>query len=90
MPKRSGAEENRLSDSSRDPARDAPAAVPSVVNSPCIRVCVIDSATGWCRGCLRTLDEIASWSGMDNGGKHAVMDRVAVREQQKPEWKIKY
>ena len=33
----------------------APAAVPS----PCIAVCRMDAATGWCEGCLRTLDEIA-------------------------------
>ena len=27
--------------------------------SPCQSVCVMDEASGWCRGCLRTLPEIA-------------------------------
>ena len=29
--------------------------------SPCVGVCKIDSATGYCLGCARTGDEIASW-----------------------------
>lgn len=29
--------------------------------SPCIRVCRIDAATGWCLGCGRTTDEVARW-----------------------------
>jgi len=31
------------------------------VESPCTSVCTIDSATGLCAGCYRTLDEIAGW-----------------------------
>ena len=31
--------------------------------SPCIKVCVLDS-TGRCTGCLRTLQEIAGWTSM--------------------------
>ena len=29
--------------------------------SPCIKVCVIDPASGLCTGCWRSLDEIAAW-----------------------------
>jgi uncharacterized protein len=25
--------------------------------------------TGWCEGCLRTRNEIAAWSGMDDASK---------------------
>jgi predicted Fe-S protein YdhL (DUF1289 family) len=42
------------------------------VASPCINVCRIDEATGWCEGCQRTLDEIAAWSVLDNDQKLAV------------------
>jgi predicted Fe-S protein YdhL (DUF1289 family) len=31
--------------------------------SPCIKICTLDAA-GLCTGCLRTLDEIASWTAM--------------------------
>ncbi|MDH5338586.1 MAG: DUF1289 domain-containing protein, partial [Rubrivivax sp.] len=34
------------------------------VPSPCINVCQMDEATGWCRGCLRTIDEIALWGSL--------------------------
>ncbi len=36
------------------------------VPSPCLKICVYDPALGLCRGCKRTLDEIARWGGMDD------------------------
>lgn len=30
--------------------------------SPCVNVCVLDPVSGLCRGCGRTLDEIAQWT----------------------------
>jgi predicted Fe-S protein YdhL (DUF1289 family) len=33
--------------------------------SPCIGVCTIAPDTGLCRGCFRTIDEIARWRAMD-------------------------
>lgn len=29
--------------------------------SPCTNVCTMDTDTGWCLGCGRTLGEIAEW-----------------------------
>ena len=43
-----------------------------VVPSQCISVCRVDADSGWCEGCLRTLDEIAAWSQLDNDGKRGV------------------
>ena len=45
---------------------------PDPVASPCISVCRMDEETGWCVGCLRTLDEIALWSVLDDEDKRAV------------------
>jgi uncharacterized protein len=42
------------------------------VASPCTSVCRMDARTGWCEGCLRTLDEIAEWSKLDDADKRAV------------------
>jgi predicted Fe-S protein YdhL (DUF1289 family) len=39
----------------------------------------MDAHTGWCEGCLRTIEEIASWSSMDDGHKRAVLDEIALR-----------
>ena len=43
------------------------------VASPCISVCRMDAPTGWCEGCLRTLDEIAVWSMLGDEDKRAVL-----------------
>jgi uncharacterized protein len=40
--------------------------------SPCISVCRVDADSGWCEGCLRTLDEIAAWGGLGNDAKRGV------------------
>lgn len=42
------------------------------VASPCINVCQMHTATGWCAGCLRTLDEITDWGRMSDERKSAV------------------
>lgn len=34
--------------------------------SPCVNICVLDPVSGLCRGCGRTLDEIAQWTQLDN------------------------
>ncbi len=44
----------------------------STVPSPCINVCRMDARSGWCEGCLRTLDEIAGWSVFSDEQKRAV------------------
>jgi predicted Fe-S protein YdhL (DUF1289 family) len=53
------------------------------VASPCINVCQMDAATGWCAGCLRSLDEIAVWSRLDDATKRAV---CAALPQRRVEW----
>lgn len=50
-----------------------------VMESPCIRVCVIDPVQGLCSGCLRTLDEIARWSSMSAAERRAVMAALPAR-----------
>jgi uncharacterized protein len=52
---------------------------PDVVTSPCINVCKMDARTGWCEGCLRTLDEIAVWSALSDTDKRAVVAELAQR-----------
>lgn len=49
------------------------------VPSPCISVCRMDTATGWCEGCLRTLDEIGAWSLLDEDEKRGVWQLLSQR-----------
>lgn len=49
------------------------------VPSPCNSICRISPANGLCEGCLRTIDEVAAWSRLDDAGKREVWDRLAAR-----------
>jgi predicted Fe-S protein YdhL (DUF1289 family) len=51
------------------------------VPSPCISVCRIDAATGWCEGCMRTIDEIAHWSVLDDDEKRAIWSDLERRRR---------
>jgi uncharacterized protein len=54
------------------------------VPSPCIGVCRMDPVTQLCEGCLRTLDEIAAWSRMEDRAKREVWWLIGQRLQQGP------
>jgi predicted Fe-S protein YdhL (DUF1289 family) len=54
------------------------------VPSPCISVCRMDAASGLCQGCLRTLDEIAAWSRLDDEAKRAVWALLPARRARQP------
>lgn len=49
--------------------------------SPCIGVCQMDAQTGLCRGCWRTIEEIASWSAVDREARLAILQRLRERRR---------
>ncbi len=49
--------------------------------SPCNGVCVLDAASGWCRGCLRSIEEIGGWSALAESERQAIMADAARRER---------
>ena len=51
------------------------------VESPCVKVCVVDPRTGLCLGCHRTVEEIAGWSAMTREARRAVMAELPKREK---------
>ncbi len=52
-----------------------------MIETPCIRVCVVDPETGFCIGCGRTRTEIGSWLSFDAKQRHDIVaglpERVA-------------
>lgn len=54
----------------------------SDVPSPCVNVCQMDPASGLCRGCLRTLDEIAGWLDFSVTEKRLVLDKLDQRRRE--------
>lgn len=52
-----------------------------MVTSPCINICKMDSASGLCLGCLRTIEEITLWSRTDENTRIAILATVAGRRE---------
>ena len=49
------------------------------IASPCTKVCTIDPRSGLCRGCGRTLSEIAQWTSLDEGERERIMGELPQR-----------
>ncbi len=49
------------------------------IPSPCIRVCSLDEVRRICVGCGRTLEEIASWSRLDEAQRQEIEARSQER-----------
>ncbi|MEX2525816.1 MAG: DUF1289 domain-containing protein [Gammaproteobacteria bacterium] len=53
--------------------------------SPCINVCRMDPDTQLCRGCRRSMDEIARWAGMEERERNRIMKELHNRSHKKHE-----
>ncbi len=47
-------------------------------SSPCLNICTLDGQ-GVCRGCFRTLEEIAGWIRMTPADQWATVERADAR-----------
>jgi uncharacterized protein len=52
-----------------------------LIASPCTKVCVMDAELRYCRGCRRTLDEIARWGEMSDAEREKVLAELATRKE---------
>lgn len=52
----------------------------AAVPSPCTKVCRIDTASGYCLGCRRTLAEIAAWSSASDHDKQIILTALPQRQ----------
>ena len=50
--------------------------------SPCLGICLMDPRTRMCRGCLRTVEEIAAWDNASNAEKRAILARLEARRRE--------
>ena len=49
------------------------------METPCIKVCVIEPGTDVCTGCRRSLTEIARWSRLDAAERRRIMAELPAR-----------
>ena len=59
---------------------DEPSTSPPL--SPCLGICLMDPATRMCRGCRRTIDEIAGWYDASPAEQRAILERLAARRRE--------
>ena len=52
------------------------------MESPCVKFCVLDPASGLCGGCGRTLDEIAQWSELSEEERRKILADLPRRMKQ--------
>ncbi len=50
-----------------------------VIETPCTKVCVVDPETRLCRGCGRTLTEIARWTSLTAAERRRIMAELPGR-----------
>ena len=64
-----------------DATRSAPNEPPGEPSplSPCLGICLMDPKTRMCRGCLRTIEEIAGWYGANAAEKRVILKQLAER-----------
>jgi predicted Fe-S protein YdhL (DUF1289 family) len=51
----------------------------TAIETPCTKVCVVDPISGLCRGCGRSLAEIASWTSLSVEERRRVMAELPNR-----------
>lgn len=60
---------------------DVVPAEPVSLASPCVNVCTLDQATGWCRGCGRTIREISNWSAKPADERRTILVSLPARTE---------
>jgi predicted Fe-S protein YdhL (DUF1289 family) len=49
------------------------------MQTPCVHLCAIDSETGFCAGCGRTLQEIGGWTSYSDDERRQIMAVLPLR-----------
>jgi uncharacterized protein len=49
------------------------------MESPCVKICALDSLTGLCSGCGRSLDEIGAWLNLSDTERRRIMAELPDR-----------
>lgn len=57
-----------------------PTPFPGALRSPCVSICRMDVASGYCEGCYRTIEEIADWGMMSDDRKREVWQALRQRQ----------
>ena len=56
-----------------------PVPIMTAILSPCEKICIVDPASGLCRGCGRSLSEIERWASYSENKRARVIDELPGR-----------
>jgi predicted Fe-S protein YdhL (DUF1289 family) len=51
----------------------------AAIETPCMKVCIVDNRSGLCLGCARTLGEIANWTAYTDAERSRIMAELPRR-----------
>jgi uncharacterized protein len=51
------------------------------METPCIKICTVDAATGLCAGCGRTMAEIVQWTRLTGDERRRIMAGLSDRQR---------
>lgn len=54
-------------------------AIRPLIETPCLKICVLEPGSRLCRGCGRTIDEIAGWGAMSGSERRRIMALLPAR-----------
>jgi len=49
------------------------------MDTPCVKICTLDHASGLCLGCGRTIEEIARWGALSDDERRRIMAELPAR-----------
>ncbi len=54
----------------------------ALISSPCVGICELDDASGFCKGCARTMEEIIAWPDADRRQRLETLRAIGERRRQ--------
>ncbi len=58
-----------------------PVRLPPAIETPCVKICTLDPKTRLCRGCGRTIDEIAGWARFTSAERERILGLLPGRRE---------
>jgi predicted Fe-S protein YdhL (DUF1289 family) len=59
--------------------QDAMDEPPRPIETPCVKICIVDGESGLCLGCHRTLMEVAGWTRLSDEDRTRIMAELPDR-----------
>ncbi len=52
------------------------------IDSPCVKICIFDTESGYCLGCSRTADEVEMWGKPETSNEWKLQNLKDLKERE--------